>query len=168
MSPEGSVTVHDGRGREVRTCFPPGRHATIDVRGVLAPESFERICQSVGARIERESRGAMIALGILVGVVGVALLTPAFFMPHAVILWMYGLPAMTGSVLIVWAAMRFRPRMPPVDAEALATAVGAEGICAACGYRLDDLPVEDDGCVVCPECGAAWKRDLAIAPTMTQ
>jgi hypothetical protein len=26
-----------------------------------------------------------------------------------------------------------------------------------CGYRLEALQVEDDGCVVCPECGAAWR-----------
>ena len=29
--------------------------------------------------------------------------------------------------------------------------------CDACGYAIDRLPVEDDGCRVCPECGAAWR-----------
>lgn len=28
--------------------------------------------------------------------------------------------------------------------------------CAACGYSLQDLNAEHDGCVVCPECSAAW------------
>ena len=29
--------------------------------------------------------------------------------------------------------------------------------CPSCGYRLADLPVQADGCTVCPECGAAWR-----------
>jgi len=34
-----------------------------------------------------------------------------------------------------------------------------KGRCAACTYRLEELPPESDGCVVCPECNAAWKHD---------
>ncbi len=33
------------------------------------------------------------------------------------------------------------------------------GHCPSCGYDLTELPREDDGCVVCPECGAAWAVD---------
>lgn len=29
--------------------------------------------------------------------------------------------------------------------------------CGACGFPLFDVPPADDGCVVCPECGAAWQ-----------
>ncbi|MEM1071826.1 MAG: hypothetical protein AAGB48_03840 [Planctomycetota bacterium] len=29
--------------------------------------------------------------------------------------------------------------------------------CMSCGYGLRDLSPEPDGCIVCPECGAAWK-----------
>jgi hypothetical protein len=35
------------------------------------------------------------------------------------------------------------------------------GVCASCGYSLEGLRVEDDGCAVCPECGAAWKVQTA-------
>ncbi len=31
------------------------------------------------------------------------------------------------------------------------------GKCASCGYDLNGLACEDDGCVACPECGAAWR-----------
>jgi ribosomal protein L37AE/L43A len=31
-----------------------------------------------------------------------------------------------------------------------------EGRCPGCSYVLDGVPAEGDGCVVCPECGAAW------------
>ena len=31
------------------------------------------------------------------------------------------------------------------------------GYCASCGYALTKLPVDEDSCTVCPECGSAWK-----------
>lgn len=31
------------------------------------------------------------------------------------------------------------------------------GLCPSCAYRIDGLGPEPDGCIVCPECGAAWK-----------
>lgn len=33
------------------------------------------------------------------------------------------------------------------------------GVCASCGYTLRDAAAQEDGCVVCSECGAAWKRE---------
>lgn len=35
----------------------------------------------------------------------------------------------------------------------------SHGRCASCGYLLDDLAVEPDGCVVCPECNGAWMKE---------
>ena len=32
------------------------------------------------------------------------------------------------------------------------------GTCPSCAYLLDDLTPQDDGCVVCPECNAAWRQ----------
>lgn len=34
--------------------------------------------------------------------------------------------------------------------------------CLACTYAIDDLPPDVDGCVVCPECGAAWRMGSMI------
>lgn len=31
------------------------------------------------------------------------------------------------------------------------------GVCAACGYSIAEIEPQQDGCAVCPECGAAWK-----------
>ncbi|HRQ71701.1 MAG TPA: hypothetical protein PLU35_01600, partial [Phycisphaerales bacterium] len=36
--------------------------------------------------------------------------------------------------------------------------VGA-GACASCDYPLEGVPESEDGCTVCPECGAAWRRE---------
>ncbi|MEZ6243093.1 MAG: hypothetical protein R3B57_08625 [Phycisphaerales bacterium] len=32
-------------------------------------------------------------------------------------------------------------------------------LCASCGYSLGGLTPEHDGCVVCPECRAAWRLE---------
>ncbi len=43
----------------------------------------------------------------------------------------------------------------------------AERRCASCAYLLDQLSPAADGCVVCPECGAAWAQSrlgVAAAP----
>jgi hypothetical protein len=32
------------------------------------------------------------------------------------------------------------------------------GLCSSCLYGLDGLTAEPDGCLVCPECGAAWNQ----------
>jgi hypothetical protein len=32
-------------------------------------------------------------------------------------------------------------------------------LCPSCGHSLRDLVPADDGCVMCPECGAAWNHE---------
>lgn len=32
------------------------------------------------------------------------------------------------------------------------------GCCPSCGYTLKGLNLEADGCILCPECNAAWKK----------
>ena len=38
-------------------------------------------------------------------------------------------------------------------------ALTEEDRCPICGFALNGLTPGDDGCTVCPECGAAWRRD---------
>lgn len=45
--------------------------------------------------------------------------------------------------------------MPKINATLLLVA----GRCPQCAYVLEDLKSEPDGCIVCPECGAAWKAE---------
>lgn len=35
-------------------------------------------------------------------------------------------------------------------------------LCPSCTHPLDGLPRLEDGCVVCPECGSAWRVDAII------
>jgi len=36
----------------------------------------------------------------------------------------------------------------------------AQGICPSCLAFLDGAPVQSDGCVECPDCGAAWRAPV--------
>lgn len=45
------------------------------------------------------------------------------------------------------------------DEHAIRWAVGISGVCYCCAYHIAPLPREEDRCVVCPECGAAWRVD---------
>lgn len=45
------------------------------------------------------------------------------------------------------------------DEHAIRCAVGFNGLCYCCAYQIAPLPREPDRCVVCPECGAAWRVD---------
>lgn len=40
----------------------------------------------------------------------------------------------------------------------VASGLLAAQLCPSCGYALSAIPPEPDGCSVCPECGAAWRR----------
>jgi hypothetical protein len=32
------------------------------------------------------------------------------------------------------------------------------GFCGSCGYDLEGLKLQDNGHIICPECGSAWRR----------
>ena len=38
----------------------------------------------------------------------------------------------------------------------------ASGFCPACAYQIAGVPPEPDGCMVCPECGAAWQARPSV------
>ena len=41
-------------------------------------------------------------------------------------------------------------------------------VCYVCNYDLANLNACDDGCTVCPECGAAWKLGAATARSSSE
>jgi len=46
------------------------------------------------------------------------------------------------------------------DMHGIFYSVDQERLCGACGFSIGEFEPEEDGCVRCPECGAAW--DLAL------
>lgn len=57
--------------------------------------------------------------------------------------------------------------MPAARSRLVADEVLAAACCASCGYGLERVVSQDDGCTVCPECGAAWKLPTPAASNRT-
>jgi len=53
----------------------------------------------------------------------------------------------------------FIGRMRRSIAPRIASVYLRSGQCASCGYALESLEPEADGCVLCPECNAAWRQE---------
>jgi predicted Zn-ribbon and HTH transcriptional regulator len=62
--------------------------------------------------------------------------------------------AVLAGGLVAFAILSAARRMDVARANALFI---KHKVCVCCGYELKSLPEEADGCVVCPECGAAWQ-----------
>lgn len=110
----------------------------------------------------------LIALaGAGVGVVMVAVRQVIPGMPN----WLFAAVIGIGiAVLVGWMGYGRRTRR---HASAVIDAFLREGRCPGCAYVLDGTVSAPDGCVVCPECGAAWKRDRvgssnAAAPALRE
>lgn len=74
--------------------------------------------------------------------------------------WVYALCALIAALAVfrIVAIERRRARtfLRGASSAQIADAMLAEGRCPACAYSIRTINRADDGCVVCPECGAAW------------
>jgi hypothetical protein len=61
------------------------------------------------------------------------------------------------ALAIPMSAILMSHLVPPDLRRISAQIVVAKGCCASCGYVIESLPPDPDGCTTCPECGAAWK-----------
>ncbi len=134
----------DDRGERVRLCRIPC--GVIDSQ---SRTSFREIPQQT-ARMHRATRfGCMMwfaLAGIAIMLVGSAAADVRFL---SVVFY----PVLAAAMFLlgrrVWRidAMAHLPR---------------QGWCAACVYRIEGLPLQEDGCIVCPECGAAWQIPIPV------
>ncbi len=157
MDPLNRPHVTDDRGRRVSTLVPPLREPQGLALQAITPDLFRAVCARVGARVEVTSRGWQVTGGVLTIIIGLLLTVPGVWNRGLLMLWLYGVPGLFAGVMLVRAGMRFRPRFPGANADDLARAVAAEGLCPSCAYTIRGLATEPDGCVVCPECGSAWR-----------
>lgn len=68
-------------------------------------------------------------------------------------LWTFG--TFAGIFAILALLLGVFPRVLAVESKVVSPM--AEQACAACLTNLSEVPVEEDGCTVCPTCKAAWK-----------
>ena len=93
----------------------------------------------------------MTIFGALIGqVFGVRIAFPFLSLPGQVQFWVYAI-SFGAAIGVINKIYGWR------SVEAAGAAFARAGLCAACAYRIDEVVPEQDGCTVCPECGAAWR-----------
>ncbi len=70
------------------------------------------------------------------------------------VIFAWGSVYAVGIVYFAWPGRRVR---------VLRRARLHEEVCVACEYGMMDIAASEDGCVVCPECGAAWRKEAMSA-----
>jgi len=111
---------------------------------------------------QTQTAGVETAVALAGGAVGCVLYQFLIFPAFARWMtgWMYWLGWVVVPVvvaMIAWFAFLGKIRVSRAD-RIIGIYLSA-GRCASCGYALESLEPEADGCVVCPECHAAWKAD---------
>ncbi len=142
----------DHRGRRVRLLNP----VQLENRGI-DPKSFKipdvGHLPSLGGFWSRlHWTYPVFVLSFFASFVALFMLGERIGIPGPWIVWFSFVPACFGCYL-AYNALWWRRVLPRHVQQILAS-----GYCPSCAFSLEGLVVESDGCVVCPECGAAWKR----------
>lgn len=135
-------TIKDDRGRDV-PLWKPSRSGTNS-------DPFEtdlalRIAGAAARNTREEMLIGMLPVIAVMALVAIFGLSPLFIIPGVLISF-------------VIAGTFSSRKLKDQAAQLVGTLLGA-GRCGSCAYPVAKLNPEPDGCVACPECGAAWKSD---------
>lgn len=161
----GGIRVRDHRGRRVRMRALRGATLTGFPNRALPREAGQRIEDRAGWTT-RLSGYQQLGCAVVCAIAGSALLM-GVAMVASFANWFPGvllLQALAGLGLVLgtWAAIARWNQQRHAD-DAIAGFL-AERRCPCCLYDLVGCQREQDGCGVCPECGAAWRRPPALPP----
>jgi len=148
------VRIQDSRDQRFEL-FEPARKSYLlsydrekTGAGVVREVASTKKRASVGRIVQLSLMGLLLGYFLLIGVI-------------SAIVGNYG-PSIFIFVILVLSFLelfvrrwyrRWRHR------EVVLRALIAQDKCGSCGYKMLGLTPADDGCVVCPECGAAWRTD---------
>ncbi len=142
-----------------------GRACTIqDPAWVIVRFPDGAAARRLAARLNTRSRLRPDLLALSLGFAGGALLASAVrFLLPAHVPWLLkaaivGALMAIGGAIGILAGRPFRLR----EEHRVVAAYLAEQLCPSCAYPLAGMPAAEDGCVVCPECGAAWKPSVRM------
>ncbi len=148
---------------------PDDRGETRPVIGVTALYNDPRMGDPAFASvIERAVRLKLAGMRVGLGI-GIAVAASLTLMLLPVILrgrLGFNIPPYVGGafpaiVSVIFTQWNLR-RTEKLRAPELARILLADALCPSCGYGLADLPHEHDRCIVCPECGSAWRADRIL------
>lgn len=144
----------DDRGKHVRVLTLTALQGGRSEAGRLSTAEVHRLSAELDARGNPPTMHRRLAVLLLVALA--AMLAFVSTIPGISGRWLSS--GLVGGVLVAVVIVgRMLARRRGHTISARARAIAATGLCASCGYRIGDLPVEADGCRVCPECGAAWR-----------
>lgn len=146
-------TSADDRGAQVPVFRPVRAGVAGDDAALAAVAGLIRagwIARSDG-RFSRE-QALMILPGVMVGA--------AMFLPDMLGVRFSGWAWLVVFALFMalWTPFFFR-YLQKRRAGMIFQTLLSHGRCGSCGYVLAQVPPARDGCVVCPECGGAWRQD---------
>lgn len=75
-----------------------------------------------------------------------------------------GLLMVAGAIGFLWIALMFLRSNAGIRGKTLRREMLARGMCPRCAAEMSGLVVESDGCTICRECAAAWKRAACSEP----
>lgn len=156
------ATTPDDRGRQV-DLIKPGQLTRSQTDLVIGPELAKFLKRVTKAESQRFD-ASRVSLGIL-GVILVLLAVSIFNWNRR------GAPPILGSIIfwggLVTIGILLRAFTRRKHGFTLASTAVSLGVCGSCGYSLNHIAPEADGCIVCPECGAAWKNFRISRPYWT-
>jgi hypothetical protein len=152
----------DDRGRAV--IVSPRRLRSAE-RGTTHPEHRTALCRARGD-IRPSGQWLRVATSALLLCIGIA---GAVFIAF---IWRQipGLPpglllgAITGSLTFFALAFGVWFGHFGYSRRVVVSSYTSRGCCASCGADLRRLPVDPEGCTICPECGAAWLLACGARP----
>ena len=134
-----------------------GRRATLyEVKGSLSRRDSD-LSPDLLARLRRIGLGYNAMLTLTAGCVACAGFAIAGWagVPEP---WAHAIVWPSALVVVFVVLVRWPPKRTILRTAALLL---DHHRCAACGYSLAGAVPEQDGCCVCPECGAAWRVEGA-------
>lgn len=156
-----SPKMKDDRGDLVRVFDPGGLNARRDLElslkefATLRSEIFPRT--NVSRKITwREAAPVLLALAICVVVLSVVVINFGPGPSRAWSIFFWPLSAVMFVIITACAQVGWRARLRRLHPQIRSTMINHDR-CPACGYLLTTLQPDEDGCTVCPECGAAWR-----------
>lgn len=155
LVPRWPVMVTDARGKQVKLVGYEAANWPQAERAAMTRRVQE------GATLSAAPKGRLAgAAAAVVGSIVVFAMLPA--------LWAFQLVKVVGLVWVLVTAIPFGIVVGLAQtsvflnvsrwvlAQRTAEVISSARRCASCGYPLG-AAAEEDGCVVCPECGAAWR-----------
>lgn len=154
------LVTGDARGKMIEV-FSHGTW-TSDASTALAltPQEVRQIRKeafSANPAARKRRRGAIVALALAALYLALVSLRggpggrfPSYF-------WIFWFGSILFGAVTAWRSMGDDPLL-------IVRIMLRRKRCPVCTYSIEGLPAQDDGCVICPECAAAWKLQSEAAP----